>query len=291
MCIHNPAKLTVSNSSLFVSQDGHQAKVPLEDIWVLIIETHSAQISTAALSSLADAGVGVMICGDNHMPNGLLLPLAAHSRHAGIVEDQLAISRPLMKRLWQRIVISKIANQARALDYCGLDSAPVKKYVKEVTSGDTSNCESSAASAYFRRILPEGNRRNGLFEAPLNYGYGVLRAGVARAAVAGGWLVSQGIHHHNNLNAFNLVDDLIEPFRPLVDLIVIQYKLGGNLTHESKVALASVFSYLVEVNGKRMSAQTAIELELSSLRAAVLDADACELLLPSMLPLELCKNE
>lgn len=286
ICIQNPASLSIKDSALAIRMDGTlKGLVPLEDIWVVIIETHQAQITTAALSSLVDAGIGVMLCGEDHMPNGLLLPLGAHSRHAAIVEDQLAISKPLQKRLWQRIVKAKIANQAKVLDLIGLDGSSLKVVEKEVQSGDTSNRESVAASAYFRLLTPKGGRRSGPLTPALDYGYTVLRAGIGRTAVSGGWLVSRGIHHCNNLNAFNLVDDLIEPFRPVVDLLVVERGLARELGPDVKRELAAVFEYLVWTPQGRMPVQSAIELELDSLKAAVNAGDAALLQLPEVVPL------
>lgn len=227
-----------------------------------------------------------MLCGDDHMPNGLLLPIGAHSRHAAIVDDQLAISKPLKKRLWQRIVRAKISNQGKVLDLLGSDGTTVKRLSKEVLSGDTSNREAVAATAYFRRLLPRGGRRAGPYAPALDYGYTVLRSGIGRTAVSGGWLVSRGIHHSNNLNAFNLVDDLIEPFRPVVDLLVVQEELGGELTSEIKRRLASVFEILVKTATGEVPVQVAIEEELDTLKSAVRKADASLLELPNVIPLK-----
>lgn len=227
-----------------------------------------------------------MLCGDDHMPNGLLLPIGAHSRHAAIVDDQLAISKPLKKRLWQRIVRAKISNQGKVLDLLGSDGTTVKRLSKEVLSGDTSNREAVAATAYFRRLLPRGGRRAGPYTPALDYGYTVLRSGIGRTAVSGGWLVSRGIHHSNNLNAFNLVDDLIEPFRPVVDLLVVQEELGGELTSEIKRRLASVFEILVKTAMGEVPVQVAIEEELDTLKSAVRKADASLLELPNVIPLK-----
>lgn len=291
VCIQNPATLSVKNSALVVSQGGREVRVPLEDIWVVILETHAAQITSAALSALVDAGIGIMTCGDNHMPNGLTLPLGAHSRHAQIVEDQLAISKPLGKQLWQRIVTRKIENQAAVLQLLGKDSSPVRQHAANVLSGDTSGREAVAAAVYFKLLLPEGNRREGPYAAPLDYGYGVLRAGIGRTAVSGGWLVSRGLHHCNNLNAFNLVDDLIEPFRPLVDLLVVSHEIAGELTPTKKVQLASLFEYQLAVDDKRLGVQAAIEDVFDSLRAAVLGRDANLLRLPRVVALRSCQME
>ena len=227
-----------------------------------------------------------MLCGDDHMPNGLLLPIGAHSRHAAIVDDQLAISKPLKKRLWQRIVRAKISNQGKVLDLLGSDGTTVKRLSKEVLSGDASNREAVAATAYFRRLLPRGGRRASPYTPALDYGYTVLRSGIGRTAVSGGWLVSRGIHHSNNLNAFNLVDDLIEPFRPVVDLLVVQEELGGELTSEIKRRLASVFEILVKTATGEVPVQVAIEEELDTLKSAVRKADASLLELPNVIPLK-----
>lgn len=287
ICIQNPASIAVKNGSLAISQEGTlRGLIPLEDIWVLILEAHQVRVTAAALSRLVDSGIGVMLCGDDHMPNGLLLPIGAHSRHAAIVDDQLAISRPLKKRLWQRIVKAKITNQAEVLNQLGSDGSKIKGFAKEVLSGDTSNRESVAASAYFKRLLPRGNRRVGPYTPALDYGYTVLRSGIGRTAVSGGWLVSRGIHHSNNLNAFNLVDDLIEPFRPVVDLLVVQEELGGDLTPAVKRRLASIFEVLVKTKMGEVPVQVAIEEELDTLKSAVKGGNAALLELPSIIPLK-----
>lgn len=291
ICIQSPSKITVKQSQLLVSSSSADFSIPLDDVWVVILETHQAQVSTSALSEIVNAGIGVMICGDNHMPNGLLLPLGAHSRHAAIVEDQLSISKPLAKRLWRRIVIAKIKNQAAVLEQLDIPYVDVKSRASRVLSGDTTNQESAAASAYFKLLITEGSRRDGPYEAPLDYGYAVLRAGIAREAVSGGWLVSRGIHHHNNLNAFNLVDDLIEPFRPVVDLLVISSGIKAPLEPQDKALLVRVFEVKVYMSQKSVSIQHAIHLVLCGLRDAVLASDDSLLVLPEIHPLEFASYE
>lgn len=286
ICIQNPAKLSVKNDSLIIFREGNEAAVPLEDIWVVILESHSAVITSAALASLASSGIGLMTCGTDHMPNGLALPIGAHSRHAAIVEHQLAMPRPLKKNLWRRIVCQKIQNQAFVLEQLGKDSRPVKACAENVLSDDASNREAVAASAYFKKLIDEGTRREGPYTAPLDYGYGVLRAAIGRAAVSSGWLVSRGIHHSSDLNAFNLVDDLIEPYRPVVDLLVCEHGLQGELNPAKKLELASVLEYLVALPLGEVSLQAAIEIMSDSLRSAILEQDASLLQLPVLLPLK-----
>lgn len=227
VAIRTPKYLCIKDNSLIIREKGSSVvlgKIALSDIWVIIIDNPQVTMTSALISGINDAGIGVLYCGSDHMPNGLALPLGAHSRHAEIVEHQLAISKPLRNQIWKRLVTKKIENQAKALALCFGDSAEVKKirgYAQEVQSNDKTNRESIAASEYFKALLPYGTRWNGPMTAPLNYGYAILRSGIAQCAVSHGWLVSRGIHHHSAENAFNLVDDLIEPFRPIVDLKVV----------------------------------------------------------------------
>lgn len=289
--IQSKAHLSIKHSLLSVETERGRTELPLEEIWVVIVESHFTTLTTACLSQLNDAGIGVMICGKDHMPNGLLLPLGAHSRHAAIVEDQLAMTKPLTKQLWRRVVRAKINNQAAVLDELDLPSDALKRYQKDVLSGDTSNRESAAAALYFQLIMSQGGRRNSVYSSALDYGYSILRSGIGRAAVGGGWLVSRGIHHHSIYNAFNLVDDLIEPYRPLVDLIVLAYNVTDPLTPNSKALLSRIFEHTMLIEGKRCSCEQCIETMLASLRTAVLEKDASKLQLPLLDGLQLVAME
>lgn len=224
------------------------------------------------------------------MPNGLALPIGAHSRHAEIVEHQLAISKPLRNQLWAKIIRRKIENQARCLELCGGDQSDVKKilgYAKDVQSNDKTHMESAAAGAYFPNLLPYGSRRKGPMDAPLNFGYAILRTGIAQCAVSHGWLVSRGINHHSAENAFNLVDDLIEPFRAAVDLLVVKENILAPLSRLNKETLTKVTSVLVLLDGKEMPIQNAIDVYCESLRRAVELKDSDQLLLPTLIGLEM----
>ncbi len=288
ICIQSPCSIRTRHRSLLIETDTRTCEMPLEDIWVLVIESHLATISIAALSALADAGIGAVVCGKSHMPNGICLPLAGHYGHAGIVDAQLSMPKPLQKRIWQRIVATKIMNQASALSVLGFEKEADELRVlgSNVLSGDTSNREAVAAALYFKTLITEGTRRDSTYTALLDYGYAVLRAGIAREVVAGGWLASHGIHHCSNVNAFNLVDDLIEPFRPVVDLIVFDSLKGSEeLSTESKQALSEVFEYGMVLDGKTYTVQSAITRMVESLRDAVLFESAASLLLPEVVGL------
>lgn len=286
ICLQNAARLSLKNNNLHISTNLGKHTIPLEDIWVLILESHEIVVSTALLDALSREGIGVIVCDRSHMPSALQLPLGAHSRHAAIVEDQLLISKPLAKQLWRAIVIAKITNQAFCLEVLGIDGAgSLRELAKHVTSGDSTNRESVAAAQFFKKYITKGTRREGPYAALLDYGYAIVRAGVARSAVSGGWLVSRGIHHSSDLNAFNLVDDLLEPFRPIVDMLVYSCDIEQGLSSENKRRLVRIFECEVNVGGKKHSVQSAIEAEIDSLKRAVKEKDASKLQLPTLLPL------
>ena len=279
--IQNPCKLSVDSGRLLISRSEGDVTFALSEIWVLILESHLVTITVALLSSLSEAGIGVITCGSNHMPNGLHLPIGAHSRHSAIVEHQLLISAPLRKRLWQQVVRQKILNQAKCLEKQGKPANKLIAYAKSVKSGDSGGAEAAAAAEYFREILPAGTRRDGPYAAPLDYGYAILRASIARCCVAGGWLVSRGIHHDSDLNAFNLADDFIEPFRAFVDDIVLSEDIRSPLSSKDKKRIATVLEREVVVDGLTMNIQYASEAVLKSFKRAVLDNDPSLLKLPS----------
>lgn len=291
--ICTPKYLCVQDNCLVIKErheDKVLDKIPLSDIWVIIIDNPQVSITASLMGQVNDAGIGVLFCGSNHMPNGLALPIGAHSRHAEIVEHQLAISKPLRNQLWAKIIRRKIENQARCLELCGGDQSDVKKilgYAKEVQSNDKTQMESAAAGAYFPKLLPYGTRRKGPMDAPLNFGYAILRTGIAQCAVSHGWLVSRGINHHNAENAFNLVDDLIEPFRAAVDLLVVKENILAPLSRMNKETLTKVTSVLVLLDGKDMPIQNAIDVYCESLRRAVELKDSDQLLLPTLIGLEM----
>lgn len=282
--INSPAKLSAEHGSLSVLCEGTRALVPLEDIWVLIIESRQALVTGACLSELCENGIGTMICGRTHMPAGLALPLGAHSRHSAIVENQLLMSKPLKKRLWQRTVKAKISNQAKVLELMGLpdEADALSRYAKAVRSGDPDGREAVAAAAYFRALAPDGGRRESRLTPLLDYGYAVLRAGIARELVSGGWLVSRGIHHESSLNAFNLADDLIEPFRPAIDLLVSKELDGSDLGPASKQSLARAGELVMTIGGEELALQDAMRETIASFGRAVRSDDAGQLALPQL---------
>lgn len=291
--ISTPKYLCVQDRCLIIKEryeDRVLDKIPLSDIWVIIIDNPQVSITASLMGQVNDEGIGILFCGSNHMPNGLALPIGAHSRHAEIVEHQLAISKPLRNQLWAKITRRKIENQARVLELCGGKPGDVEKilsYARDVQSNDKTHREGAAAGEYFSKLLPYGSRWTGPMTAPLNFGYAILRTGIAQCAVSHGWLVSRGIHHHSAENAFNLVDDLIEPFRAVVDLMVIKENILAPLSRANKETLTRVTSVLVLLDEKEMPVQTAIDVYCESLRRAIELKDSDQILLPTLIGLEM----
>ncbi|HSW68528.1 MAG TPA: type II CRISPR-associated endonuclease Cas1 [Bacteroidales bacterium] len=203
--------------------------VPIEDIGMLIMEDQQVVISNALLMALMENNVAVLTCDTKHLPAGLLLPIHSHHAFTAKMFAQTGSSLPLRKRLWQQTVIAKILNQCALLDKLGFDSKKLKYFAAKVKSGDPDNVEGRAAAAYWDQLY--GNRgflrhRDGeMPNALYNYGYAVLLAIMARAIVGSGLLPAFGIHHRNKYNPWCLASDLMEPYRPFVDEIVLKVEI------------------------------------------------------------------
>lgn len=198
-------------------------RVPIDDVAALVGNAHGITYSGAALAALASRGCPVVLCERNHKPAGIVWPVAGHHRQAARMDAQLRASLPLRKRLWQQVVRAKIAMQVAALAHHHLPAARLARLIPQVRVGDPLNAEAQAARAYWSALMGAGFRRDvdadGV-NAQLNYGYAVLRAIVARHIMAAGLHPGLPLHHANAGNPMRLVDDMMEPFRPVVDLLV-----------------------------------------------------------------------
>ena len=254
-----------------VSRNGvEDARVPLDDIGVLLCNARGLSYSNDLMTELARRGVAVVLCGANYLPTAWLWPLEGHHIQAMRMRCQLEASLPLRKRLWQRIVREKIAQQSNVLELLQLSSAGIKAMARQVRSGDPDNVEAQVARKYWPLLFGSSFRRDRYGGGPnpfLNYGYTVLRASVARAVVAAGLHPSLGIHHHNRSNPMCMVDDLMEPFRPFVDYASVRLVAEGRneLTPESKQALAEVLTMDMHTERGTTPLQTCIERAAQSL--------------------------
>ncbi len=252
-----PAHLSVRNRQLLLKRDGEVVgSVPCEDIGVVMVDHPQTTYTHAALTCLAESDAAVVICGRDHLPTAMLLPLADHSQVVWRLKDQLNASLPLCKSLWKQVVVAKILAQAQNIPVELAGYRKLMALAKEVRSGDPRNIEAQAAKVYWANWLwQESFRRDrdqpGI-NSFLNYGYAVVRAAVARAIVAAGLMPSLGIHHRNRSNAFCLADDLMEPFRPLVDDRVREMHRQGyeELNQPAKTELLEVLSTTMQLDNQ-----------------------------------------
>lgn len=287
--ISRPAKLRREHFSLAIEQD-QTAFVPFEDIAIIVLNHREIQLTHPVLSACADYGIGLYATGDNHQPNGVFLPFLAHSRTTRLMRKQMDIPRPLAKQAWANIVRRKIENQTAVLRFCAKNGVDrMDSYARRVRSGDTENLEGQAAAFYFTQLFGQGFYRaeERWANAALDYGYAVLRGAIARGLVAHGMHPPIGLFHASEQNAFNLADDLIEPFRPLVDLHVAKHLAftEGDLASQDKAALVALLNVDVGMPQGKMSALSAIEYAVESL-ARLFEKGDSELELPSLIGLQ-----
>ena len=281
LCFSNPAYLSMKNRQLVarIEQVGDQpertATVPIEDIGVVLLDCQKITITHGLLSALIDNNASVITCNDRHMPVGLLLPLEGHTVQSERFQDQLNASLPLRKQLWQQTVQQKILNQAALLRQLHhIETGNMQQWATEVRSGDSTNLEGRAAAFYWSQLLPTiedfTRARDGIYPNNLfNYAYAILRAVIARALVSSGLLPTLGIHHHNRYNAYCLADDIMEPYRPYVDLLIVQtmqqFPDTLDLTTDLKRCLLTVPTLEVRIGGQRSPLMVAASQTTASL--------------------------
>ncbi|MFZ4591185.1 MAG: type II CRISPR-associated endonuclease Cas1 [Ignavibacteria bacterium] len=222
---------------------------PIEDIGVVIIDHHGVTISQYLIAKLIENNVAIILCNNKHMPTSMLLNLDGNSVQSERFKEQITAKKPLIKNLWQQTVSAKIYNQASLLKKNNLNSANMFAWVNEVKSNDSKNLEARASAYYWKNLFPKELKfTRDRFGLPpnnlLNYGYAILRAIVARGLVASGLLPTLGIHHKNKYNAYCLADDIMEPYRPFVDEVILNILKQGidysEVTTELKKVLLSI---------------------------------------------------
>ena len=236
----NPAYLSKQNEQMLIDlphlkglgEKDSKKIVPIEDIGMVILDHQQITITQACIAALLQNNAAIITCDHMHHPTGLMLPLDGSNMQSKYFRHQIEASEPLKKQLWQQTIQAKIINQASLLKRHGIDIDNMLYWAKSVRSGDPDNYEGRAAAYYWRYLFPPDltffRRREG--EPPnnlLNYGYAVLRAIVARGLVSSGLLPTLGIHHRNQYNAYCLADDIMEPYRPFVDEIVVRIVENG----------------------------------------------------------------
>ena len=297
LCFSNRAYLCCKNRQLVitvydpVTGEPSEHTRPIEDIGVIVIESEQVTLSSYLISSLLENKVAVIVCDQKHMPFGLMLPLVGNTEQTERFNAQIEASLPLKKQLWQQTIAMKIRNQAAVLKRVNnMEVGNMIAWSSQVRSGDSDNLEGRAAAYYWKNLFEdnpgfirrqEGIDPNGL----LNYGYAILRAIIARSLVASGLIPTLGIHHSNKYNAYCLADDIMEPYRPYVELMVTDmiktHNLPPEITKETKKHLLTIPTIDVKMGKLSRPLMVAASMTTASLAKCYL-GESRKLLYPEM---------
>jgi len=288
--VTKPCKLSVKNLQLiYEPYEEESIKVPLEDITVIVLETHQATITTALLSQISEKNIALFTCDGYHMPNGCFTPFHQHSRLSQIAHIQRDMKLPLKKQIWQKIITQKISNQSKLLSLFEIDNIQLELLKDKVKSGDSENLEALAARKYWQKLFKNFLRDQKALDprnTALNYGYAIVRGAVARSLVAHGLLPTFGVFHNSELNAYNLADDMIEPLRPMVDMVVkkleIEDELDVHLGTSVKSALINVLNMQMRLNDETVTILHLCDVMAQTFVKSIKLNDANQLQLPAM---------
>lgn len=274
LCFENPARLSLKLAQMVVELQDVTRTLPIEDIGVVILDHKQITITHALIDALLANNVAIVTSNDKHLPVGLMLPLDGNTLQSERFRAQIDASEPLKKQMWQQTVVAKILGQAHVLGMQHIENSNMLKWAKDVRSGDTENMEARAAAFYWRNMFekdafirdPQGLPPNNL----LNYGYSIVRAMMARALVGAGLLPTLGIHHHSRYDAYCLADDIMEPYRPFIDMKVLEMWKKGDITSdissEQKRELLGVTTMDVNISGHRSPMMLAIQTTAQSVQ-------------------------
>lgn len=275
VAIQNPSKLSLSRNQLVITQENREFSVSIEDISTLILDDSRVLLTVPLIQTFSKNNISVIITGENHHPISQILPVNQASLGAKNSRNQLEISETLRKNLWRGIVANKIENQSKALEiFRRKKSIELLEISKNILINDKTNRESLAARIYFNEILDGRTRREPMFyNSALNYGYSLIRSKIAQQIVAFGLIPQVGIHHKNSENAFNLADDLIEPFRAIVDVFALsQIREPENdmsLKPENREILLNILNEKVLILGKKQKIYRAVEMYVESFVSSI----------------------
>ena len=274
LCFENPARLSLKLAQMVVELQDATRTVSIEDVGVVILDHKQITITHALIDALLANNVAIVTSNDKHLPTGLMLPLDGNTLQSERFRAQIDASEPLKKQMWQQTVVAKILGQAHVLGLQHIEHGNMMKWAKDVRSGDTENMEARAAAYYWRNMFekdafirdPQGLPPNNL----LNYGYSIVRAMMARALVGAGLLPTLGIHHHSRYDAYCLADDIMEPYRPFVDMNVLEMWNAGGITSDissdQKRQLLGVTTMDVFISGHRSPMMLAIQSTAQSVQ-------------------------
>lgn len=291
--VGNDSILTVENNWLVVSRPDKLTRLPIDDVYSVVIDDKRCRLSAACMNALTQAGAHILLCDERHYPAAIVLPTARHYRADAVLFEQITVPEELQVQLWQSVVRAKIRNQISALKLCGVPTErweDIPPYIDKVLPGDKRNAEAVVARKYFRALFGPVFRRTDedVTNAALNYGYAILRSAMAKSLAAYGCNCAIGIHHVGEGNAFHLADDLMEPLRPLVDYWVDSHvdELFDTLTLSNRRELIDLVNRTVVFCGKKMRVRYAIDRYAASYAKAIREKTAEHLSFPGLLSLD-----
>ena len=254
--IKNKAYLSYTNNLIKIKTEDSENTVCLDDIDTILVENYHTTISTALLAQLSKSDISVIFCDEKFMPSSILLGINKNSRTTKIQKAQVLLSKPKLNQIWQKIVYSKVENQSKVLKIFNIKENYIDSLLPRVKSNDKEHIEAVAAAYYFKELFDSDFSRNSLLDgrnSALNFGYTVFRSSICRYLVAHGLNPAFGIHHSSELNAFNLADDLIEPFRPIIDLFVKRnINKDTELSSAIKIELLKLLDEIVIYDNQRV---------------------------------------
>lgn len=274
--ISEPAYVHLKNNQLLIDKEGETVgSVSIEDLGVLILENSQIVITQMVIIACQKNNVTLVFCDDKHLPYSLLLPVSdGNTLHNKILRQQIDMTKPTKKRLWQQVVIHKIQQQLNTLERAGKNTAQLQRLIKKVKTGDPENIEAQAAKKYWSLLFGKDFRRN--IDDPginslLNYGYAIVRAMIARTIVGSGLHPSIGVFHKNQYNGLCLADDLMEPFRPWIDWLVYDFAMKNNddviqINQQTKTLFLNLPSDSVLYDKKRMPLMVACHYLLADFK-------------------------
>jgi CRISPR-associated protein Cas1 len=287
--ISQAAEIHIKEGQLEITSVDGVAYIPIEDLNQIMVHGANIRLSTMDLSILSKNKVALMTLDEKYLPTAIVLPYEGHARQSKLMHAQVNTEDSKYLELWIQIIKQKISNQSKALSIIGLNGVEkIAKYANSITEENVDYNEALAAKSYFNYYHEGLNRRiEDPINSRLNYGYAVVRSAIARSLVSVGFHPTFGIHHDSQLNAFNLVDDLIEPYRAIVDLVAYE-NIGSNvqLSKTERRELSHVLHNACIVDDVKVNVMSAIDLMTESLKRIILGASEESLKLPVILPIE-----
>lgn len=264
--IENEVTIKVKLNNLIVNKNGEDIWIPLDDISVIVLDNLASMLSARLLCQLSEQGISLLICNQMHLPTGQYHAFCNHTRAAKVIGYQIEKSKEYYDRMWKEIVKAKIQNQSKAYLKMMCDESGAEQilsYTTEISNGDSTNREAHAAKVYFGLLMGQSFSRGNediLLNSGLDYGYAIIRSYLARACAGYGLNTQIGIHHKSEYNHFNLIDDLIEPVRPIVDVVAYEImKEDDFFKVEHRRQLVNILNMKIRYRGKKMFISSMLE--------------------------------